>query len=317
MTIGIAAFGPNAGLAVFRGLSVVEKISSGCIGGFVSYAAITAEGGLRRFATQRGGASTLFIDGDRVGADPPPEVASAPLAALMSSGPDRPEPLDQFVAADPGIGLVTGHRFANALGDSGLAFNADALERMKAGASAKAAVDAVIQRHPQADVGLIALDTRGNVFARNTERVLARPDLGSAEQCENEPSAVVSVLHNAIHPTAGAAALVAAAAMDVMLETRTPEFWIQASAGIPVVLGQANLIEVDEAMRIIRVHTRDASLLQGRSDGAALYIGSEVVQSGRALGRTVTEPYTILKDGRIQSLSGQAVLRVGCRRIGC
>src|SRR5580700_10497992 len=103
MTIAIAAAGTNAGRAVFEGLKAAEKIGTQSIGGFVAFAALTKSGALERAGTQRGGSSTLFIDGDRNCVEPPRLVGEAVAAGLISSGPDRPTPLSQFVTAAAGI----------------------------------------------------------------------------------------------------------------------------------------------------------------------------------------------------------------------
>ena len=315
MTIGIAAFGSNAGLAVFRALRAVEAVGSGCIGGFASFAAITADGDLVRATTQRGGTSTLFVVDERTGADPPPGAAAAPIAALMSSGPDRPEPLAQFVAGDARAGLVTGHRFAHAQGANGVAFNQDVLARMMQGVEVVTAVDDVIAENTHSDVGLIGIDVNGQVHARNTVRVAGRFDAGAAERSRQASRAAVSILHNAIHPVAGIADMAADVAMETMQPTGSPEFWIEANAGTPVVLGDCNAVRVTHDLRVTEVTTTDASLLSGRRDGAPIYIGSHVWQDGRRLGYTVFEPYIVLVDGVIESLIGQRTMRVGCRRI--
>ncbi len=314
MTIGIAAYGHEAGLAVFRGLEALENIGRGAIGGFVSYAAITGEGHLARFATQRGGTRTLFVDADVVGADPPPDVAGAEVAALISSGPDRPEPLDQFVAGNSSVGLVTGHRFPQAPGRSGLAFNEDVLRRIAGGAEPAAAVDAVIAENPRADMGLIAVDVRGRMHACNTDRVARRSDAGEAARECRSMNAGVSVLHNSILPLRGIALMVVDVAMEVMLRSHTPDFWILIAAGTRVVAGEANAVYVDAGLRVTEARTVDEHLVDGRRDGAAVYIDSKVVQDGRVIGRTVTEPYVVLDDGMIETLSGQPAIRVGCRR---
>ena len=313
MTIGIAAHGPNAGFAVFAGLRAVEAVGSGSIGGFVAFAAITKDGKLVRASTQRGGTSTLFIDGEVIGADPPIAVANAAAAALISSGPDRPEPLSQFVAGDASVGLVTGHRFPHLEGRNRMAFNRDALRRLKSGADVVSAVDAVIAENPGADFGLIAVHLGGGIHARNSERVDARPDIGGAVRRCGDATAV-AVLHNAIFPVAGIASVAADVVMEMMRPARAPDFWIQAAAGTPVVLGEAESIAVDSDLRVVEVRTTDASLLSGRREGAAIYLGSEVRQNGRRLGYTATEPYVVLENGMIESLSGQSELKVGCRR---
>ena len=316
MTIGIAASGKDAGLAVFRALKSVEAVGSGCIGGFVSVAAITSAGELVRATTQRGGTSTLFVVDERTGTDPPPDVASAPIAALMSSGPDRPEPLAQFVAGDGATGLVTGHRFAHARGTNGVAFNRDVLDRMRRGVTVEEAVDAVVDENPHADVGLIGIDVDGNIHARNTDRVAGRMDGGSAEHCEGPPAPSVSVLHNAIHPVAGIAMMAVDVAMETMRPTRSPEFWIKVDAGTRVLLGERNFVRVDADLRAIDVTTTDPSLLTGRRDGSPIYIGSQVWQDDKCLGFTVFEPYVVLVDGVTESLIGQRSMRIGCRWAG-
>ena len=316
MTIGIAAHGENAGLAVFRALRAVEAVGSGCIGGFASFAAITADGELVRSTTQRGGTSTLFVVDERTGTDPPPDVAAAPIAALMSSGPDRPEPLSQFVAAEPGTGLVTGHRFAHARGANGVAFNRDALDRMMGGASVDRAVDAVLDENRHSDVGLIGIDVHGNIHARNTDVVANRIDGGSAEHRGGASGPSVSILHNAIIPVAGIAMMAVEVAVETMRPSWSPEFWIEASAGTRVVPGESNSVRVDSDLRVLEVTTTDSSLLHGRRDGSPIYIGSHVWQDGKRLGCTVFEPYIVLVDGVIESLIGQRSLRVGCRRSG-
>ena len=314
MTIGIAASGANAGLAIFRALRAVEAVGSGCIGGFASFAAITAGGELVRATTQRGGTSTLFVVDEQTGANPPPEVATAPVAALMSSGPDRPDPLARFVAGDARAGIVTGHRFAHAQGANGIAFNQDVLDRMMRGVKAVTAVDDVIAENTHSDVGLIGIDLGGHIHARNTERVAARFDSGAAERSSDAPGASVSILHNAIHPVAGIADMAADVAMETMRPTHLPEFRIEANAGTPVVLGARNAVRVAPDLRVLEVTTTDASLLSGRKDGAPIYIGSHVWQDGKRLGYTVFEPYVVLVDGVIESLIGQRTLRIGCRR---
>src|SRR5699024_9962606 len=125
MTIGIAAHGPNAGLAVARALAAVEKVATGATRGYAVFAAIDSAGRLHRAETQRGGTATLFVDAEATGVAPPAEAAAAHTAGLISSGPDRPAPLTQYVPAEPGAGLVTGHRLPNAAGTSGRPVNLD------------------------------------------------------------------------------------------------------------------------------------------------------------------------------------------------
>ena len=129
MTIGIAVYGPMAGLATFKALQAVERVGRGAIGGFASFVAITADGALLRSETQRGGTATLFTAGETICALPPQAFAEAPWAALMSSGPDRPAPLSQFTPGRAGVGLVSGHRLPNMPGADGLPINRAVLDR--------------------------------------------------------------------------------------------------------------------------------------------------------------------------------------------
>src|SRR5690606_22937806 len=117
MTIGIAAHGPNAGLAVMRALAAVEAVGRGAIGGFVSFVALTEKGGAEWRSVQSGGSAALFGAGQH---SMPSVLARARNAAVMSSGPNRPEPLCQFTPALEHVGLVTGHRMPNTIGVNGI-----------------------------------------------------------------------------------------------------------------------------------------------------------------------------------------------------
>ena len=313
MTIGIAAYGSHAGLAVFKALRAAEAIGWGSIGGFASLAVITEDNRLARYQTQRGGSATLFVDGDLTGVAPPPEVLGATIAALMSSGPDRPEPLSQFVPGDAATGLISGHRLPNTPGCNGKILNLDALDHLHQGKTPQQAVDLVIEANPQADVGLIAVNVHGQIYARNSQRVQQRPDLGWARRVHGPSSAAVEVLHNAIHPAGSLAGMVADIALETMAPAFHPDNWVLVEAGIPVQLGKHGIVHVDAELRALSIVTSDASLLRGHGNGAAIYIGSEVRQAGRRLGATITEPYVVLEQGRIVSLSGQQSLRVGFR----
>jgi hypothetical protein len=160
-----------AGLATFKALQAVERVGRGAIGGFASFVAITADGELLRSETQRGGTATLFTAGETICALPPPVFAEAPWAAVMSSGPDRPEPLSQFTPGQAGVGLVSGHRLPNMPGAEGLPINRAVLDRMAHGQPAPDAAHAVLAANPEADAGIIALDHAGRIYAGNTRIV--------------------------------------------------------------------------------------------------------------------------------------------------
>lgn len=312
MTIGIAAYGPRAGLAVFRALAAVEKVATGSIGGYAAFAAIDADGNLHRAETQRGGTTTLFVAGEITGATPPPVVSDAVIAGVMSSGPDRPAPLSQYVPAEPGAGLVTGHRLPNASGAAGRAVNLEVLDRLKRGYTARAAVDEVLHANPEADAGIIAVDIHGGVFARNSRRVDRRPDLGHARR-ENAAGAAIEVLNNAISPAGSIAALAADIGLAVMAADRACAGHLVVRAGVPMVAGNENRVLVDARGEATRIETTDHRILQGRHNCAAVYLGAMVVAEGRVLGYTVVEPNVVVENGQIVTLNGLPEIHIDYR----
>ena len=313
MTIGIGAYGPNAGRAVFDALAAAEKVGAGAIGGFVTYAAIGEHGEQLRSETQRGGTSTLFTEGETTGVEPPEGFARARVAGVISSGPDRPAPLAQYVPADPHGGLVTGHRIPPTTGVNGKPMNGDVLERLVAGEPAARAVDKVVAANPEGDCGLIAIDMKGGAHCRNTERVLRRPDVGTALRRDEASGAVVAVLHNAIRPWPVLAELVAAVALDTMIGEGEPEGWVTIDAGTPIGMGPENAVHCDPAGVAERVTTTDPAIGERGELGAAIYLASAVYIGGELVGRTTFEPITSIENGRLAVLSGKASLRMSYR----
>ncbi|MGB3539527.1 MAG: hypothetical protein WBA42_15330 [Mesorhizobium sp.] len=315
MTIGILAVGPCAGLAVFRALAAIEKVATGSIGGYAAFAILDAAGRVHRAETQRGGSQTLFIDGETTGVMPPEEISTARFAAVMSSGPDRPAPLSQFVAAAENVGLVTGHRLPNAAGVSGVALNLQIIEGLREGLSVEQAVDQVMDANPHADAGVIAADYQGRVYARNTSRVRARPDLGQSRREDVRFGAVVEILHNAIFPTDSLAALATEIAMDTMVPRNHVSGKLLVSSGTPLMAGTSNRVLVDGEMRAMRLEVTDLTILTGKHNCAAIYLNAEIVKDGRIIGYTLVEPNAIVDEGKIVSLSGQDMCWVAYRAI--
>lgn len=202
MTIGIGAFGPKAGAAVLAGWAEAERIGSGSIGGFAVLTAITEGRGVLRLECQRGGLAALRRDRE---ADAWNAISAARVAGVITSGPDRPEPLAQFLAASPG-GLVTGHRLPNRAAASGQAMNLAALDLIEAGMPPDAAVARVTAENPEVDAGLIGV-TRDGIGLADTRLVLLRDDRGAL--MEREPGQGRAILHNSITPVAGLARAVA------------------------------------------------------------------------------------------------------------
>jgi hypothetical protein len=313
VTIGIAAAGPGAGLAVWRALRAVELVGRGAIGGFVSLAAIGADGRLRRAEIQRGGAAALF---GRDAADAvPDEIAAAPLAGLMSSGPDRPEPLAQFVPADGAVGLVTGHRLPNVAGASGLPVNEEVLRLMREGRPPRAAVLSVLGRNPDADAGVIALDRRGRLFAADAPPVLARGDRGAALRRLRPGGPAAAALHNAVLPHRPLAALAVETALDAMEPADLATGTVLLEAGTPLALGPAPAYLVDRAGRAVtRILVADPRYLEGAWGlglGHAVEVRGE--GDGRPLGRAVYEPYMLVAGGRLRSADGAGSLPIPLR----
>lgn len=313
MTIGIGAFGPNAGLAVFRALKAAEKVGTGAIGGFATFAAITADGRAVFSVTQRGGAATAFTEGETTGVEPWPEFATARVAAVISSGPDRPGDLTKFIPVDPAVGLVTGHRIPPTTGQNGQAMNVDALARMRAGLPAADAAAAVIAENPEADCGLICVDLSGRVGLANTVRVLRRPDVAAVLRQDAETGASVGVLHNAIRPHRAIAELAAAVALETMAADLAPKGQIVIAAGTPIGMGPENAVICDADSRALQVTTTDPSVGIRGELGAAIYLASAVYLGDRLVGRTTFEPITTIENGRLVAFSGRSEIRIGYR----
>lgn len=313
MTIGIGAFGPNAGLAVFRALRAAEKVGTGAIGGFATFAAITADGRAVFSVTQRGGAATAFTEGETTGVDPWPDFATARVAAVISSGPDRPGDLTKFIPVDPAVGLVTGHRIPPTTGGNGQAMNTDALARMRAGLPAAEAAAAVIAENPEADCGLICVDLSGRVGLANTARVLRRPDVAAVLRHDAETGAAVGVLHNAIRPHGAIAELAAAVALDTMAADLAPRGQVIIAAGTPIGMGPENAVICDATGRALRVTTTDPSVGIRGELGAAIYLASAVYLGDRLAGHTTFEPITTIENGRLVAFSGRDEIRIGYR----
>ena len=315
MTIGIAVHGPMAGLATFKALQAVERIARGAVGGFASFVVITADGELLRAETQRGGTGTLFTAGEATGIAPPPAFAEAPMAALMSSGPDRPAPLSQFTPAAAGVGLVTGHRLPNMPGVDGVPLNRAVLDRMARGEPAPEAVRSELARNPDADAGIVALDIAGRIFAGNSARVARRPDVGRAVLRAAGSAMAVAVLHNAIHPHGPLAQLAAAIALDIIAPIDRADIWVRLDAGTPVRLGAENCVIVDGAHVARTVTVSEPGWLIGRREGAVVGFAAAVRCGDELLGHATAEPYGVVEGGRIVSLSGASSADLGVRLI--
>ncbi|MET4348822.1 hypothetical protein [Bradyrhizobium sp. RT9a] len=313
MTIAIAAFGLNAGLAIFRALRACERVATGSIGGFATFAAITDDGRAIGSVTQRGGAATAFIQGETAGVEPWPEFAAAKVAAVISSGPDRRGDLTKCIPIDPLVGLVTGHRSPSTLGYNGKAMNADALARMQTGIMAADAARAVASESPEADCGLVCVDIAGHVGLANTERVLRRPDVANALRRDDESGAAVGVLQNAIRPCGAVAELAASIAIETMTSGLATRGFVTICAGTPIVAGQEDAVFCDPSGKVLRVTTSDPCLGITGSQIDGLYLASAVWLGDRLAGRTTFEPIVTIQNGHLVAFDGKNELQIGYR----
>lgn len=303
MTIGIATFGPQAGHGAIAALQAVERVGRGAIGGFVSFVALTGDGRLLRATTQTGGAGALFIG------DPPEAIATAPLAGLISSGPNRPEPLSGFVAADSAVGFVTGHRMPQTRTPEGIPLNEHVLEAMKAGADPQTAVDQVIARYPDMDAGFLACAVDGRMGLGSMPSVMARGDQGSDLLDTGGPAARAASIHNAIHPHRLIATLANEIALDTMLRPTRILGWITIEAGIPLGQSAHAEIHVDPAGAAERLCHPHGDYLSGTW---SMGLGDKVavLARGERVGWLGYEPFMTLVEGRVASIDGKPELSV-------
>lgn len=306
MTVGIGIAGPGAGAAALAALAMVERVGRGMIGGFVSLAAIDGDGRLHRAETQRGGSAGLFPG------PPPDAIARAGLVALMSSGPDRMAPLSQFTPAAEGVGCMSGHRLPNMPGrPGGRAVNVLALERLAAGMPPQAALETVLADHPDADAGLIAVTAAGDVAAANGALAAARSDAGAL--VTEGAGLRIAILHNAIFPVTGLAAIAAGAAMDACAPADAADFEITLAAGVRLTTTPPRAVDIDDASRVIAIGGLPAGWTAPAWQGAAAMRGSPVRRAGHVVGTLVSEVYCVARHGIVESCDGGPSARLGVR----
>jgi hypothetical protein len=308
MTIGIAAWGPNAALATLLALQAAERVGTGAIGGFVSWVALGGDAcdQVWRSETQRHGTSGLF-DAKGIGAMPT-AWSKARCAGLMSSGPDRPEPLAQFTPALAKVGLVTGHRLPNNPTGNGIPMNVQVLQSMAQGQAPSEALELSLRQWPETDGGIIALNPEGDFAIGNTDAVKRRKDLGSATLGSREQGALVAVIHNSITPNKSLAALVCEVAWNAM-HAKPMVQWIMLPAGVPVFSGSTPAVWVDATGRVTKVQaiTAHSSTLTGIGLGDQVAIhGSD----GTHIGWLGYEPYIVVERGQVVSADGQPHLNI-------
>ncbi len=287
MTIGIAIRGPRAARAAHRALWAAELLGWGAIGGFCVFAILTDSGELRYATTQDGGIGALSL---------PDGWGEARMAALISSGPNRPEPLIQFLPAQEGVGLVTGHRLPNSKMADGTPLNQQALHAMAAGVFTQAQLEAMLAAAPALDAGLICLPASGDCLLANAPRVAGRDDLGAyLRQCE---AGVTAVLHNSIftaqfHGNA-LAAVVGAIAEEEAGFGPAPLAFAELGHSVPVHAADFEAVELDKHDRVAAIHSADPAYGDSRARITAVYSQMPVIREGHRIGHAATEVFATL-----------------------
>lgn len=292
LTIGIASYGPSAGEAVFTGLLGAELLGRGAIGGFAVFAILDSAGNLQYRTTQEGGLAALSI---------PASWREARVAAAISSGPNRPEPLIQFLTGRSGLGLVTGHRLPNSPDRNGRPVNEVALEELASSCSPKRAVDLAMTGCDEIDAGLIAVSTGGELAWRNSARVRRRHDLGDSHHVR--PECGFALMHNSIFVARGPCQFLADTLAGLIRQTLTGEptsHWIvHLKSPILVQTASRDCIHIDSNERIVALETANANLLTADRVGAVSYLAADVWRDGRKVGEAETELFARLREGAV------------------
>ena len=85
---------------------------------------------------------------------------------------------------------------------------------------------------------------------------------------------------------------------------------------MPVQVGPEDALHIDAAHRLVGISVANAAWLAPRRDGAVVNFATRVLQDGRLVGHTTSEPYCVTESGRLVSMSGQASVSIGVRRAG-
>ena len=303
MTIGIAAIGPAAGSGIIAGLRAVEKIGRGAIGGFVSLVILSDDGRLLRASVQDGGAEALFPE------ETPREIAQAQFAGLISSGPNRPEPLSQFITAKPGVGIVTGHRMPHTKGKDKIALNSIVLAEMASGKDPQEAIDRVVGLYPDMDAGFLAVSVDGRMGIGNCQSVLTRRDKGMGILNVKSGAAKVATIHNSIFPHGLVSTLANHVAMDTMFHQGIPKQWIIIKSGITLKFGARTQVHIDSSSMVEHIVTSNNTCLNG---SWAVGLGDivEVLSRGVRLGYLGYEPFMTLLNGQIVDIDGYKEIKL-------
>ncbi|ULR89745.1 DUF6963 family protein [Comamonas sp. B21-038] len=288
MTIGIVASGTDAGAAVLDALLAAELFGRGAIGGFAVFAYVDADGDVQYLTTQQGGVSALGLCD---------ECWRAEAAAVISSGPNRPEPLTQFLPASPAVGFVTGHRLPNSMGAEGVPLNCSVLDEIAFGQDPQSAVDRVLQRAAELDAGLIAMDLRGRIGLRNSTRVSRRDDLG-VFQC-SESGRSLAFMFNSIYGVGDLTQGIADIAWSRLLGMESRDVFVTLSRAVSLEPGSHDVVHINEHNEIERLETANPRLLDMNRRTTVVYLSASVKRADVVLGKAVTELYLNVEAGTV------------------
>lgn len=304
MTIGIATYGPNAGGAAIAALRSVEAIGRGAISGFVSLAIADESGAITCFSCQNKGTGGLFVDNAI-----PDSVREAKYAALMSSGPNRPEPLQNFTPSKAETGIITGHRMPNTTDGNGSRLNDLVLELVQNGMAAQLAMEKVLNDNPNADAGFLMLSFQDGLFAANAKSVTSRADQGLFIRQDLEKKFGAGAIHNAIEPNKAIANLAVETALDYMFPSDNAEQKIIFAAGVELKIKDTVFVNVNTNGVVQEINVTNSNYLSGECH---IGIGFEVpvFKAGRQIGKMKYEPFMQVIDGVLVLIDGFEKLSV-------
>lgn len=300
MTIGIATRGPWAGLAAYRALLSAELLGRGEISGFCVFVWRDRLGTLNHATTQRGGTLGLRL---------PDGWAEAEQAALISSGPDRAEPLTQFLPWDPAVGLVTGHRLPTSPLPDGQPVNLAALAALGQKTLTQEGLANMLAQAPAMDAGLICMPWDGPVLAANSPRVASRGDTGS--YILQDAGLACAILHNSIYTADFQGDALAGAIGAISCETMglapAPLGMATLPDRLPVIASDHEAVELDMTGTAIALHSADPAYFGPKPSITAVYARTAVMRAGRQIGIAATEAFADLGAGQLRARPGLAL----------
>ena len=229
------------------------------------------------------------------------------MAGFIASGPNRPEPLSDFLVASADTGLLTGHRLPNFPGIDGKPMNQSVLDMMSNGIAVQDAVNTILERNPSADCGLIAIDKKANGHCGNSIG-MARPDAGMTTATRGNSS--VWVLHNAVEPGLSLAPLLAEITLDSMSPDYAPTGSITLHAGCEVQPGNHTQLQIDADNRVRTIKLSQYPVNESLAVPINIGYRPPALRDDRLAGCLLYEPFLLATSGRLISIDGQNELAI-------